>query len=175
MSNLEASYNFILNKLIEISGTENFYFKPVKPKISDIELISLIILAEFKSIDSEYQLFREIKGWAIESKIERSVYNRRKRKLFPFLEEIRCKMVKKFNDFENYFLVDSMPLEVCKLSRSSRSKICKENSFSMPQIKVFVLLKIYTFMVTSYMRSVLLLVCSKVLTYLPPPFTTFII
>ncbi|MFU2130801.1 IS982 family transposase, partial [Ornithobacterium rhinotracheale] len=81
---------------------------------------------------SEYQLFREIKGWAIESKIERSVYNRRKRKLFPFLEEIRCKMVKKFNDFENYFLVDSMPLEVCKLSRSSRSKICKENSFSMP-------------------------------------------
>ncbi|MGV4558717.1 IS982 family transposase, partial [Ornithobacterium rhinotracheale] len=91
MSNLEASYNFILNKLIEISGTENFYFKLVKPKLSDIELISLIILAEFKSIDSEYQLFREIKGWAIESKIERSVYNRRKRKLFPFLEEIRCK------------------------------------------------------------------------------------
>ncbi|CAI9429302.1 hypothetical protein MSHRCOH1_03740 [Candidatus Ornithobacterium hominis] len=170
MINLEASYNFILNKLIEISGTENFYFKPVKPKLSDIELISLIILAEFKSIDSEYQLFREIKGWAIESKIERSVYNRRKRKLFPFLEEIRCKMVKKFNDFENYFLVDSMPLEVCKLSRSSRSKICKENS-----LKVFVLLKIYTFMVTSYMRSVLLLVCSKVLTYLPPLFTTFII
>ncbi|MGV4450461.1 IS982 family transposase, partial [Ornithobacterium rhinotracheale] len=34
MSNLEASYNFILNKLIEISGTENFYFKPVKPKLS---------------------------------------------------------------------------------------------------------------------------------------------
>ncbi|MGV4454800.1 IS982 family transposase, partial [Ornithobacterium rhinotracheale] len=31
MSNLEASYNFILNKLIEISGTENFYFKLVKP------------------------------------------------------------------------------------------------------------------------------------------------
>ncbi|MGV4558567.1 IS982 family transposase, partial [Ornithobacterium rhinotracheale] len=57
MSNLEASYNFILNKLIEFSGTENFYFKPVKPKLSDIELISLIILAEFKSIDSEYQLF----------------------------------------------------------------------------------------------------------------------
>ncbi|MGV4608008.1 IS982 family transposase, partial [Ornithobacterium rhinotracheale] len=52
MSNLEASYNFILNKLIEFSGTENFYFKPVKPKLSDIELISLIILAEFKSIDS---------------------------------------------------------------------------------------------------------------------------
>ncbi|MGV4510702.1 IS982 family transposase, partial [Ornithobacterium rhinotracheale] len=57
MSNLEASYNFILNKLTEIPGTEIFYFKPVKPKLFDIDLISLIILAEFKSIDFENQLF----------------------------------------------------------------------------------------------------------------------
>ena len=45
MSNLEASYNLILNNLREISGIEDFYFKPIKPKLSDIELISLIILA----------------------------------------------------------------------------------------------------------------------------------
>ena len=91
MSNLEASYNLILNELRKISGADNLYFKPIKPKLSDLELISLIILAEFKSIDSEYQLFREIKGLAIASKIERSVYNRRKKKLFTFLEDIRLK------------------------------------------------------------------------------------
>lgn len=111
---------------------DNLYFKPVKPKLSDIELISLIILTEFKSIDSEYQLFREIKNFDIESKIERSVYNRRKRKLFPFIEEIRIKMVRKLNDLENYFVVDSMPLEVCKISRSARSKICKETEYAIP-------------------------------------------
>ena len=132
MSNLEASYKLILKELIKISKVENFYFKPRKPKLSDLELISLIILAEFKSIDSEYQLFREIKDFDIASKIERSVYNRRKRKLFPFIEEIRLKMVEKFNDFENYFIVDSMPLEVCKLARSSRSKICKEVDYVIP-------------------------------------------
>ena len=132
MSNLEASYKLILKELIKISKVENFYFKPIKPKLSDLELISLIILAEFKSIDSEYQLFREIKEFDIASKIERSVYNRRKRKLFPFIEEIRLKMVEKFNDFENYFIVDSMPLEVCKLARSSRSKICKEVDYAIP-------------------------------------------
>lgn len=132
MSNLEASYKLILKELIKISKVENFYFKPRKPKLSDLELISLIILAEFKSIDSEYQLFREIKDFDIASKIERSVYNRRKRKLFPFIEEIRLKMVEKFNDFENYFIVDSMPLEVCKLARSSRSKICKEVDYAIP-------------------------------------------
>jgi hypothetical protein len=132
MSNVEASYKLILKELIKISKVENFYFKPRKPKLSDLELISLIILAEFKSIDSEYQLFREIKDFDIASKIERSVYNRRKRKLFPFIEEIRLKMVEKFNDFENYFIVDSMPLEVCKLARSSRSKICKEVDYAIP-------------------------------------------
>lgn len=41
MSNLEASYNLILDNLREISKIENFYFKSIKPKLSDIELINL--------------------------------------------------------------------------------------------------------------------------------------
>lgn len=78
MSNLDANYELILVELRKLTKTENFYFKPVKPKMSDLELISLIILAEFKSIDSEHQLFREIQGLDISSKIERSVYNKKK-------------------------------------------------------------------------------------------------
>jgi len=126
MHNFDAIYKLILNELMKITNKDEFYFKPVKHKLSDIELISLVILAEFKSNDSEHQLFRELKDTALENKIERSVYNRRKRKLFPYLEEIILKMTEGSNEFENYFVVDSMPLEVCKLSRSSRSKICKE-------------------------------------------------
>ena len=61
MSKLEASYELILDELRKISNKENLYFKPITPKLSDLELISLMILAEFKSIDSEYQLFRDIK------------------------------------------------------------------------------------------------------------------
>ena len=132
MGNLEASYKLIFKELSKISDAENFYFKPIKPNLSDLELISLTILAEFKSIDSEHQLFREIKGWEIETKIERSVYNRRKRKLFPYIEKLRIKMAEKFNEFENYFVIDSMPLEVCKMARSSRSKICKEVDYAIP-------------------------------------------
>jgi hypothetical protein len=45
---------------------------------------------------------------------ERIVYNRRKRKLFPFIEEIRMKMVDKLNESENYFVVDSLPLASIK-------------------------------------------------------------
>jgi len=42
------------------------------------------------------------------------------------MEFIRVKLSDKFNAFENYYIVDSMPLEVTKLSRSSRSTTCKE-------------------------------------------------
>ena len=41
-------------------------------------------------------------------------------------------MVDKFNELESYFVVDSMPLEVCKISRSARSKICKDVDYAMP-------------------------------------------
>lgn len=132
MHNFEANYNFILNALREIAKEDNFYYKPIRPKLSDIEVISLIILAEYQSIDSEYQLFRTLQGTQLEGKIERSVYNRRKRKLFPYLEQIRQQMVKRFNEFETHFVVDSMPLEVCKMSRSLRSKICKDVEEAIP-------------------------------------------
>ncbi len=48
------------------------------------------------------------------------------------MEEIRMKMVDKLKGFENYFIVDSMPLEVCKMARSSRSKICKDLDYVFP-------------------------------------------
>jgi hypothetical protein len=132
MNNLEAIYDFILNQLRELTPIENFYFKPIKPKLSDIELIAINICAEYLSIDSEYQLFRHLSNSKMNGLIERSVYNRRKRKLFYHMEDVRKLMVAKFNEFENAFIVDSMPLEICKNARANRSKICKENESSFP-------------------------------------------
>lgn len=101
------------------------------PKLSDIEFISLAITAEYLNIDFEYQLFRMLPD-NLSDKIERSVYNRRKRRLFGFIELLRSRLSTKLVPFENYLIVDSMPLEVCKLSRSSRSKICRESFESAP-------------------------------------------
>lgn len=132
MNNFERSYELILKELRKLCCGDNFYYKPRPPKMSDLELIGLIITAEYKSIDSEYQLIRDLSGTRLEGKIERSVYNRRKRKLFPYIENIRKKMVAMFNEFENYFVVDSMPLEVCKIARSGRSNICKDTDSAFP-------------------------------------------
>jgi len=132
MHNLLQSYELIHKKLLELQIKENAYFKPISPKLTDLEIVALNITAEFSGIDSEYQLFRHLKETYLFDKIERSVYNKRKRKLFNWMEEIRKEIASKFNEFENYFVVDSMPLEVCKLSRATRSKICKEVDNAIP-------------------------------------------
>lgn len=132
MSNFEANYKLILNELQKLEFSDNCYFKPIKPKLSDLELVAINVTAEYLSIDSEYQLFRNLKGTYLSDKIERSVYNKRKRKLFNWMEEIRKELALKFNKFEDYYVVDSMPLEVCKLSRATRSKICKEIENAIP-------------------------------------------
>ena len=132
MNNLLRNYTFILDEFKKLFTDENFYFKPIRPKLSDLELITLNITAEYCGIDSEYQLFRDLKGTPLDTLIERTVYNKRKRKLFPHINELRKRLVQKLNTDQNYFIVDSMPLEVCKNARAGRSKICKEQDYAFP-------------------------------------------
>jgi hypothetical protein len=131
MNNLNANYERILEVLRKISKEQLLTYQRRKPKMSDLELISLSLTSEFLGIDSESDLFRKLPN-TILVKIERSVYNRRRRKLVNHLDGIRLKLASYFNEFEDYFVVDSMPLEVCKLSRSYRSKICREDTYSFP-------------------------------------------
>ena len=131
MNNFRANYNKILEVLNTITKKESFLLQKRKPKLKDIELIAMNLTAEYMGIDSECQLFREV-PIDLKNKIERSVYNRRKRKLFFAIDQIRIELSNKFTEFENFFVVDSMPLEVVKLSRANSSKICKEEFYSAP-------------------------------------------
>lgn len=132
MHNFTANYEKIL-EVIKEQGFDNENFLPQirKPKLSDLRIIAINFASEFMSIDSEHQLFR-ILPIELKALIERSVYNRRKRKLFDYINKIREALANEFNKHEEYFIVDSMPLEVCKLSRSSRSKVCKEIDYALP-------------------------------------------
>lgn len=132
MNNFIQNYEIILKNLRNLELNTEIFSQIRTPKLSNLEIISMNITAEYMSIDSECQLFRLIKGTYLQGLIERSVYNRRKRKLFGLLENIRMTLSNTFNEFEDYFVVDSMPLEVCKNSRASRSTICKEKDFSFP-------------------------------------------
>lgn len=131
MNNFITKYGKILETIKPIAQ-KNCYQKQIRvPRLSDIELLALEFTAESMGIDSERQLFRVLPD-SIREKIGRSVYNRRRRKLFGFKEFIRQKLSDLLIADDDFFIVDSMPLEVCKLSRSARSVICRETFESAP-------------------------------------------
>ena len=133
MNNLETKYKKILNVLKENVEKENFSLKKRKPMLTDLEIIALSLAAESSSLDSECQLFRNLPQ-CLKGKIERSVYNRRRRALFRVYEDIRKKLSSRLLKNSSRFVVDSMPLEVCKRSRASRSKICREQLDALPDM-----------------------------------------
>lgn len=137
MSNIVKNYFRVL-EVISSLNCELEYKSDVgrKRKMSDLEVIALSLTAEFMSIDSENSLFKKINKQQIPNLIERSQFNKRRRKLFFFLEEVRTKLASRFLEFEDHFIVDSMPLEICKFARHRRIKICK-NEFETAPSKGF--------------------------------------
>src|SRR5690606_12258520 len=119
MNNLRANYERILEVLRKISTDRQLPMQRRRPTMSDLEVISLSLTAEYMGIDSENDLFRKL-PCCLQGKIECTVYNRRKRRLMPYQNAIRLELAESFNESEDVFIVDSMPLEVCKIARSSR-------------------------------------------------------
>ena len=78
-------------------------------------------------------LFRQLNHVDLPNRIERSQFNKRRRKLFGFSEAICFKLATKFTECEDYFIVDSMPLEIFKTARQNCIKICKENYETAPE------------------------------------------
>ena len=133
MTNIVKNYF----RVLEVISSLNFEldFKSGigrKQKMSDIEVVALILTAKFMSIDSENSLFKQLLPGEISNLIERSQFNKRRKRLFLFSEQIRTELAAKFMYFEDYFIVDSMPLEICKFSRHNRIKICKNDFETAP-------------------------------------------
>ena len=133
MSNIVKNYLRVLEVISSLNCELEFKSDVGrKYKMTDLEVVALSLTAEFMSIDSENALFKQVNTYEISNLIERSQFNKRRRKLFLFSEEIRTKLASFFLDFEDYFIVDSMPLEICKFSRHNRVKICKDEFETAP-------------------------------------------
>ncbi len=133
MSNIVKNYLRVLEVISSLNCELEFKSGVGrKHKMTDLEVVALSLTAEFMSIDSENSLFKLVTPSDISNLIERSQFNKRRRKLFLFSEEVRTKLASFFLDFEDYFIVDSMPLEICKFSRHNRVKICKDEFETAP-------------------------------------------
>ena len=140
MHNIHTNFIKILNVLKDIIGDEinekgNYLRRGSVPKFSDIEIIALSLTAESLSIDSENYLFSKLNKEYLnnfENLISRRQYNDRRKLLFEKTEQVRKSMAESINEQADIFAIDSMPLEICKISREKRNKMGKESQHHSP-------------------------------------------
>ncbi len=140
MGNFRENFDMILSivkqNLSNILNKDGNIKRPgPKPKFSDAEVITLSLLSEILMIDSENYLFKKLNKnhkTSFPNLIERSVYNRRRKLLFNYIETLRENIVEGLTYGEDTFIVDSMPLPISKFSRAKRLKICKDDYSTAP-------------------------------------------
>ncbi|MBU0710913.1 hypothetical protein KJ762_00395 [bacterium] len=141
MHNLKSNFDFIrpivkesLSNFIDSSG--NIKKVGTKPKFSDLDIITLSLVADSLSINSENLLFSKLRSEYQEDfplLIDRSQFNRRRKHLRIVIDLVRQALVNKLLPAENTFILDSLPIEICKFARARRIKICQENTETAPE------------------------------------------
>ena len=141
MHNLKSNFDRIKPIVKEshanfIDSNGNINKIGAKPKFSDVDLIALSLVAESLSINSENLLFAKLRSEYQEDfplLIDRSQFNRRRKHLAKFINIVRETLVQKLLPAEDTFILDSMPVEICKFTRAKRIKICKESIETAPE------------------------------------------
>ena len=103
------------------------------PKFSDLEIVALSLAAEAESIDSEKWLFEyKLQEYRdrIPNLISRRQFNDRRKKTAELCEGIRKRLANKMDGEENFFIVDSKPIEVCRVARGKRCRRGRTGDFS---------------------------------------------
>ena len=103
------------------------------PKFSDVEVVALSLAAESESIDSDNWLFEsKLKEYKdkIPHLISRRQFNDRRKSTAGLCEKIRRQIAMTIDGGEDFFFVDSKPVEVCRLARGKRCKMGRTGDFS---------------------------------------------
>ena len=140
MNNLRSKFDIILGivkqslkNVIDVDG--NLPKRGKKPNFSDTEVIALSLLSECLMYDSENYFFVMLHNNYkndFPNLPERSWYNRRRRNLSTLKEMVGQYLVGALVEGEDTFIVDSMPIAICRFSRARRSRICSKDYLTAP-------------------------------------------
>ena len=122
MNNFLANVEKIFKTLKQFEKNLNLKNQIRTPKMSDLELIAIDLTAEYMSIDSERQLFRVLPK-ELSSRIERSVYNKRRRGLFYEKHRLQLSMAEYITGNETYYLVDMIRRNYAKTFDGFKTRI----------------------------------------------------
>jgi len=153
MHNLRSNFDkfFDLAKSVfkdRINSSGNLKYYSNKPKMSDCEIIALSLTSESLGIDSENYLWGKLKcddSNDFPNLIDRCNFNRRRKKLYPYIELLNQTVANEMNLDEDVYLVDSIPVPICKLAREKQVRICKEQFETAPDKGYSAINKAYYF------------------------------
>jgi len=119
----------------ETDNKKNFQFYPVRPKMNDLEVVSLACCMEALSIDSENLLWSKLKkdyASVFPNLIDRTRFNRRRKRLTPFILQVQDHISSKLEKLSQTMIVDSIPVPVVKMAREKSFKAFRESFETAP-------------------------------------------
>ena len=133
MHDLYSIYTKVRNQLREVLkqnlvNGQNLRYYPHPPKMSDLDILNLSIASECLGIDSENLLWSKIKKDYLSkfpNLVHRTRYNARRKALSEWL--IYCADIwsEQISGEETTFIIDSIPIPVCKIVREKSSRVCR--------------------------------------------------
>jgi hypothetical protein len=119
----------------EVDRDNNFQFYPVKPKMNDLEIVSLSCCMEALSIDLENLLWSKLKtdyASLFPNLIDRSRFNRRRRRLSGLIIRVQDHVSHRLENLSQIMVIDSIPVPVVKMAREKSHKSFKESFETAP-------------------------------------------
>lgn len=116
-----------------VNEKRNIVRRDPVPRFSDLEVVALSMAAEAEEIDSENWLFESKLNECrhlIPNLISRRQFNYRRKTTSNLSEQIRGRIANYIDSGEDYFCIDSKPIEVCRLARGKRCKMGQNGDFA---------------------------------------------
>lgn len=120
---------------IYLNNDGNLFTYSRKPTMADVRVIALALCQESLGIDSENLLWSKLQSDykdEFPDLCHRTNFNRRRKRLTEYILRLNERLAESMTQGEHYFIVDSMPIPVCKIVREKRCKICRENFETAP-------------------------------------------
>lgn len=113
----------------------NLQFYPKAPAMADLEVIALACVMEALGIDSENLLWSKIKKDYPKMFLHlicRTRFNRRRRRLQPFIVKLQDKISSMLEDQSQAMVIDSIPVPVVKMARERTYKAFRKSYETAP-------------------------------------------
>lgn len=140
MHDLKANFDKILpivNETLaeQLNSEGNLQFYPNKPKLPDAHIISLTLLQEALSIDSEHWFWSKLQAdysQDFPTLPDLSRYNRRRRRLAYWTHQLAQLWGDHLCPYEDTYMVDSIPVPVAHVARQHSTTVCREHFRTAP-------------------------------------------